>query len=146
MGIGAAAAGGAAGGEAGALDPDLMAPALIMRVNSPGPELTGGAAIGAGAAAGVAESRWIKRVTLPASPEDGSGGGAGVGVNEGSGSYVGAFTSCCRGFAGAREANRLVTLDGFAPGSPELWEPPKSGSFIGLNSSRGGAGLGVGGE
>jgi hypothetical protein len=62
-------------------------------------------------------------------------------VKDGSGSCVGAFTSCWRGLAGARDANRLVTLEEFAPESPAFGDAPKSGSRIGLNSSRGGAGL-----
>jgi hypothetical protein len=79
-------------GGAGALEAVLIAPALIMRVNSPGPELTGGAATGVGAgvdaAAGAADSLWIKRVTLPASPPVGSEdrGAGGAGVKDGSGS------------------------------------------------------------
>lgn len=96
MGIGAPAAGGGAAGGGGALGADLMAPALMMRVNSPGPELAAGAGaagvcVEGGAAAGVADSRWINFVTLPASPPDGSEGaganeGVAAGVNEGGGS------------------------------------------------------------
>ncbi len=74
-GAGAATAGGApVGGSAAGLDGPILE---IMRVNSPGPELTGGVVgiggeAGAGSA-GVWARRWISRVTPPEATCDGSG-------------------------------------------------------------------------
>ena len=159
---GAAAAGG--GGAAGAVPPGLNDAALIMRVNSPGPEsspagggatCTGGGA-GTGAGRGASASLWINRVTPPDSRAACSGGGAGV--NEGSGSTGrGRISSCresgrksgresCRGALAPREAKRLVALAELAPASTVLVEALKSGSRDHLISSAGAAGMAAGCE
>jgi hypothetical protein len=88
------AAGAAAGG--GALAGVRKVLVEIMRVNSPGPESTGG---GGGAAAPdvstiggafvPSDSLWINRVTLPASGPDGAAGGAAVYDGRGAEEYEG---------------------------------------------------------
>jgi hypothetical protein len=86
---GAGAGGGAAGdGAAGAAAAAAFAAGAIIeiiRVNSPGPELTGGATAGAtggggGAAGSTWERRLIRRVTLPASGVDAADAAGACGV------------------------------------------------------------------
>jgi hypothetical protein len=84
IGVGAARAGATGAGCAELSTAALTAPAEIIRVNSPGPELAlapiGGAEAGGkigsgGVSRGTCDKRWISLVTLPGSTVECSAGG-----------------------------------------------------------------------
>jgi hypothetical protein len=149
--VGAAeAAGGAGGGAAGVLIAGFVPMALIMRVNSPGPESTGGGG-GAGGAevlglAGTSARRFKSWVTPPPSGVDDGSAGFG-GAYDGSGSDRYGVDSGCLELEGeppdpASEDRMPVTLVAGCDGGADFSAGRKNGSFFHEVSSAGGRGGG----
>jgi len=137
---GAGAGGGGAGACAGAAAAGADPGPIMMRVNSPGSELRGGACTGGGGATGAArscDSRSMSRVTLPGS----SVGLGGAYDARGSGRY--GADSLARGAddpGPARDERMLVTLDDEPSGAFSTGR--KNGSFFHESSAAGGGGAG----